>query len=224
MKKARILAVALLMTICTMVRAQNDPVLAGMIIAYTDKAESQLKAQERTMLMMSTGHVWTKEEVDGVYQFQKDFNDYLDTFRSIIVYASQIYGFYHEIDKLVKNVESYGKQLDEHPTNALAVALSSRRNGLYRDVIMNGVDIVNDIRVVCLGKIKTTEKQRMEIVFGIRPKLKLMNKKLQLLTKMVRYTTMNDIWYELTEKGSHQADKAEIARECMRRWRRNCKQ
>lgn len=31
--------------------AQNDPVLAGMILAYTDKAQKELKNQEKVMLM-----------------------------------------------------------------------------------------------------------------------------------------------------------------------------
>jgi hypothetical protein len=44
-----------------------------------------------------------------------------------------------------------------------------------------------------------TEKERMEIVFGIRPKLKAMNKKLQRLTKAVKYTSMGDIWLEIDE-------------------------
>jgi len=45
------------------VRAQNDPVLAGMILLYTDKAEKELKNQEKVMLIQTTGHLWTKEEV-----------------------------------------------------------------------------------------------------------------------------------------------------------------
>ena len=31
------------------VRAQNDPVLAGMIYSYTEKAEKELKNQEKVM-------------------------------------------------------------------------------------------------------------------------------------------------------------------------------
>ena len=35
--------------------AQNDPVLAGMILLYTDKAEKELKNQEKVMLIQTTG-------------------------------------------------------------------------------------------------------------------------------------------------------------------------
>jgi len=205
------------------VRAQNDPTLAGMILMYTNKAEKELKNQEKVMLLQSTGHIWTKEEVEATTDLQREFNNYLDSFRSIVSYAAQIYGFYHEIGQLVDNMGGLVAQLDAHPANGLAVALSAKRNKIYRELIMNSIEIVNDIRTVCLSGNKMTEKERVEIVFGIRPKLKVMNKKLQRLTKAVKYTSMADIWAEI-EEGSHdKADKKTIVKDCMNRWKRNGK-
>ena len=179
----------------SMLHAQgNDPVLAGMIALYTDKAKKELKQQEKMMLLEATGHIWITEEVNATTDLQKEFNKYLDDFHSIIAYAAQIYGFYHEIDRMVDNLESFSHQLSAHPTNALAVALSANRNKIYREIIMGSVDIVNDIRQVCLANTKMTEKERLEIIFGIRPKLKLMNKKLQRLIKAVKYTSLADVW------------------------------
>ena len=60
-------------------RAQIDPTLTGMIYAYTQKAESELKAQQRAMMLESTGHIWIREEMEATYDIQKKFNDYLDT-------------------------------------------------------------------------------------------------------------------------------------------------
>lgn len=124
---------------------------------------------------------------------------------------------------MVDNLGGFSKQLSDHPTNALAVALSANRNKIYREIIMNSVEIVNDIRQVCLSDIKMTEKQRMEIVFGIRPKLKAMNKKLQRLTKAVKYTSMADVWYEIEGGTYDKADKQEIVRACMTRWKRSAR-
>lgn len=200
-------------------RAQNDPVLAGMILAYTDKAQKELKNQERVMLMQTTGHIWTKEEVEATTDLQREFNNYLDSFRSIVCYAAQIYGFYHEISKLTDNMGDFTRQVSRNSPNALAVALSTQRNRIYRELIMNSVEIVNDIRMACLSDNKMTEKERMEIVFGIRPKLKLMNKKLQRLTKAVKYTTMGDIWREINEGARPTADKRDIVEAAKRRWR-----
>ncbi|WP_196064953.1 hypothetical protein, partial [Bacteroides cellulosilyticus] len=198
--KRTILIVMLLTGICIgKIQAQNDPVLAGMILLYTDKAQKELKNQEKVMMLQTTGHIWTKEEVQATADLQREFNKYLDSFRSIVCYAAQIYGFYHEISRLTDNMEDFTRQVSRSTTNALAVALSTERNRIYRELMLGSVEIVNDIRMACLAENKMTERERMEIVFGIRPKLKLMNTKLQRLTKAVKYTTMSDIWYEIDE-------------------------
>ena len=201
------------------VHAQLDPTLTGMVLIYTEKAKKTLKNQEKVMLLQTTGHIWTKEEVEAVTDLQREFNDYLDSFRSVVSYAAQIYGFYHEITHLTENMGEFTGQLKNSPTNALAVALSTNRNKIYRELIYNSIEIINDIRTVCLSDNKMTEKERMEIGFGIRPKLQLMNKKLQRLTKAVKYTTMGDIWREIDEGARPAADKRDIVEAAKRRWR-----
>ena len=213
----------ILMCLGLKVHAQIDPTLAGMVLIYTEKAKKTLKSQEKVMLLQTTGHIWTKEEVEAVADLQREFNDYLDSFRSVVSYAAQIYGFYHEITNLTENMGEFTQQLKSSPTNALAVALSTNRNKIYRELIYNSIEIINDIRAVCLSDNKMTEKERMEIVFGIRPKLKLMNKKLQRLSIAVKYTSMGDIWVEITEQAVPKANKVEIARSAIRRWKRNGK-
>ncbi len=205
------------------VHAQLDPTLTGMVLIYTEKAKKTLKNQEKVMLLQTTGHIWTKEEVEAVTDLQREFNDYLDSFRSVVSYAAQIYGFYHEITHLTENMGEFTRQLKNSPTNALAVALSTNRNKIYRELIYNSIEIINDIRTVCLSDNKMTEKERMEIVFGIRPKLQLMNKKLQRLSIAVKYTSMGDIWAEISEEARPKANKVEIARSAIRRWKRSGK-
>jgi hypothetical protein len=68
-----------------------------------------------------------------------------------------------------------------------------------------------------------TEKERIEIVFNIRPKLKLMNHRLQRLTRAVKYTSMADIWAEIDEGSREKVDKQSIVNDCMNRWKRNGK-
>ena len=223
---AKKILLVLLLSVCFgKVSAQGiDPALAGMIVLYTDKAKKELRQQEKMMLLESTGHIWIKEEVEATTDLQREFNDYLDSFQSIVIYAAQIYGFYHEIDKMATNLSQFSKQLSDHPSNALAVALSSNRNKIYREIILNSVEIVEDIRQVCLSNHKMTEKERMEIVFGIRPKLQLMNKKLYRLTNAVKYTSLADVWAEIEGGAVDKADKPSITRQCMQRWKRVGKQ
>ena len=215
----RVILVMMLLLSINSIKAQNDPVLAGMILLYTEKAEKTLKNQELAMMMQTTGHLWTKEEVEATADLQREFNTYLDSFRSILCYAAQIYGFYHEITLLTENMGGLIKQLEKNTTNALAVALSTNRNKIYREVILNSVEIVNDIRTVCLSKNKMTEQQRLEIVFNIRPKLQVMNKKLKRLTIAVKYTSMNDVWLEINEGTRPMADKTQIIEDAKRRWK-----
>lgn len=215
----RVILVIMLLLSINSIKAQNDPVLAGMILLYTEKAEKTLKNQELAMMMQTTGHLWTKEEVEATTDLQREFNTYLDSFRSILCYAAQIYGFYHEITLLTENMGGLIQQLEKNTTNALAVALSTNRNKIYREVILNSVEIVNDIRTVCLSKNKMTEQQRLEIVFNIRPKLQVMNKKLKRLTIAVKYTSMNDVWLEISEGTRPMADKTQIIEDAKRRWK-----
>ena len=221
MKRIIIIGFLLLCAGIFKVQAQNDPVLAGMILLYTDKAEKELKNQEKVMLMQTTGHIWTKEEVKATTDLQREFNNYLNSFRSIVCYAAQIYGFYHEISRLTDNMGDFSDQLSRHSTHALVVALSTRRNKIYREMILNSVEIVNDIRTACLSDNKMTEKERMEVVFGIRPKLQMMNKTLQRLTKAVKYTSLGDIWREIDEGARPVVDKQDIVKAAQRRWRQN---
>ena len=106
-----ILMMGLLLVCSLQLKAQIDPTLAGMIYMYTEKAKGQLKAQERAMLLQTTGHIWTREEVEATTDLQRQFNNYLDSFRDIISYAAQIYGFYHEVGKLAENMGCLNRQL-----------------------------------------------------------------------------------------------------------------
>ena len=102
------------------------------------------------------------------------------------------------------------------------MALTPRRNQIYRDLILGSVEIVNDIRQVCMSDTKMTEKQRMEIVFAIRPKLKRMNRKLKHLALAVKYTSFADVWAEIDEGSRPRpADKVGIVQAAMRRWKRS---
>jgi hypothetical protein len=215
-----ILPVLLLLLGGSSLRAQSiDPALAAMIALYTQKAENTLQSQEETMSLESTGYVWIREEVDGTWKLQKEFNEYLDSFHGIIVYAAQIYGFYHEIERMVTNMGRLSGQIAGSPANAVAVALSANRNKIYRDVILQSVEIVNDIRLVCLSDIKMTEAERTEVFFGVRPKLKEMNRMLERLVRAVKYTSLSDVWYEITERQPARADVPDISEKAFQRWR-----
>ena len=203
------------------VHAQLDPTLTAMILEYTQKAKSQYNTQLETMAVETEGHVWLKQEVEATKNYQQQFDRYISTFRGIISYAAQVYGFYYEINHLTENMGRLSHQIGEPPVNAVAVALHRNRNDIYVDIINRSVGIVNTIRQVCIDT-KMTEKQRIELVFSIRPQLQQMNRKLAMLTKLVRCTTMAQVWYEIEYQSlPHREGKAGIVEECLGAWRVN---
>ena len=225
MKRPITIITLTLLTLLTPIstHAQTDPTLAGMILAYTEKAQSQYKSQLGVMAMETEGHVWLKSEVEATTNYQQEFDKYLNNFRSILAYAAQTYGFYHEISKLSQNMGKLSEQIGDTPTNAIAVAIHGKRNDIYVDIINKSIGILNTIRQVCIDN-KMTEKQRIELVFSIRPQLQQMNHKLAMLTKLVRCTTMAQVWYEI-EYGSlpHREGKAGILDDCLAQWKLNAK-
>lgn len=214
-----IIMILLSLSIVRATAQSMDPTLAVMVLLYTEKAENTLESQKKAMLLETTGHIWIEEEVDDTYKLHKEFNEYLDSFRGIIVYAAQIYGFYHEVQNLADNLQGFSTQISNSPSNAVAVALSANRNKMYREIILQSVEIVNDVRTICLSDIKMTEKERINVLFGIRPKLKIMNQKLIRLTRAIKYTSMGDVWNEITDRQPVKADINNISRSAFQRWK-----
>lgn len=214
-----IIMILLSLSIVRATAQSMDPTLAAMVLLYTEKAENTLESQKKAMLLETTGHIWIEEEVDDTYKLHKEFNEYLDSFRGIIVYAAQIYGFYHEVQNLADNLQGFSTQISNSPSNVVAVALSANRNKMYREIILQSVEIVNDVRTICLSDIKMTEKERINVLLGIRPKLKIMNQKLIRLTRAIKYTSMGDVWNEITDRQPVKADINNISRSAFQRWK-----
>lgn len=203
------------------IKAQTDPGLAAMIIGFTSKAESQYHSQMNMMAMQTEGHVWLTEEVEAVTNYQKEFDDYLNSFRDVISYAAQTYGFYTEIGHLCDNMERLTRQIGETPMNAVALALHNKRNDIYVDLINKSVGIVSTIRQVCLDS-KMKESDRIQLVLSVRPKLQQMNHQLAMLIKLVRSTNMAQVWYDIRGDAiPHREGKAGILEDCLGVWRIN---
>lgn len=201
--------------------AQEDPVLAGQILLWTEKAKSELKKQEGALALETAGQIWMEEEWKKTADIQRIYNDYLDSFRDIIVYAGQAYGFYLETEKLVNNFDRLGRVIDDHPDGLFAGALSAKRNQIYVDVLMNALDIINDIRIVCTSDTKMTEQQRVDMVFAIRPKLVKMNRQITRLIRVVKYSSYTDILIEIELIQRKKTDKSAITRAALARWKNN---
>ena len=202
-----------------------DPGRVAAIELASDQAKKALKSQEKAQLLMTTGHAWIKEEVEATTDFQREFNDYLDKFHDVLSIAAEIYGIYYEVTQTSKNVKALGEVLSDSPSNALAVAFSTRRNVVYRNIVRTTLDVIMDIRKVCFEKSKMTEEEKNKVISSIRPKLRTINKQLRQLTLTLRYTSFLDVWNELMDRAYYMnpATKHDIITRCRRQWWNNAK-
>ena len=202
-----------------------DPGRVAAIELASDQAKKALKSQEKAQLLMTTGHAWIKEEVEATTDFQREFNDYLDKFHDVLSIAAEIYGIYYEVTQTSKNVKALGEVLSDSPSNALAVAFSTRRNVVYRNIVHTTLDVIMDIRKVCFEKSKMTEEEKNKVISSIRPKLRTINKQLRQLTLTLRYTSFLDVWNELMDRAYYlnPATKHDIITRCRRQWWNNAK-
>lgn len=202
-----------------------DPGRVAAIELASDQAKKTLKSQGKAQLLMTTGHAWIKEEVEATTNFQREFNEYLDKFHDVLYIAAEIYGIYYEVTQTSKNVKALGEVLSDSPSNALAVAFSTRRNVVYRNIVRTTLDVIMDIRKVCFEKSKMTEEEKNKVISSIRPKLRTINKQLRQLTLTLRYTSFLDVWNELMDRAYYlnPATKHDIITRCRRQWWNNAK-
>ena len=190
------------------------------VLAFTNQSKKTLNAQQRAQLVISGMHIFMKEEIEATTDFQREFNEYLDQFNEVIQIAAEVYGIYHEVSQVAKNIKELNNIVSNTPANALAVAFSSKRNKIYTDLVMTSLDIAKDIHKVCFSGAKMTEKERIKIILGMRPKLNKTNYQLRRMAMFIKYTTFLDVWNDILDKHYFKpANRQEIILRCQQRWK-----
>ena len=195
---------------------------AAIILAMSEQAKKAYNAQERAQLALTGMHIFVREEVEATTDFQREFKDYLKQFHRVLRIAAEVYGLYYEVSQLTYNINEYMSLIDEgkiNPENAIALALDGRRNYVYSNVINSGVSIAKDLYKIFTSSAKMTEKERLQVVMGMRPKLKKINKQLKVLSIALKYTTWMTLWQDLAGYNYHPKSRREIAEAAMGRWR-----
>lgn len=222
MRRAAFISIITFLTILGNVQqalAAIDPARAAAIDVASGLEKKALKAQTEMQALQTTGHIWIKEEVTAMTDFQKEFNDYLSSFDNLLGYAAEIYGIYYDLNSIVRSVNSLNREIGNHPENALAVAFSTRKNNIYMKIVRTGTNVALDIKEIVLNpEGKSTEAQRLEILQTIRPKLRQLEREIKMLTKYVRYTSMTELLREITGRNYTPASKREVALRCKENW------
>lgn len=216
--------IALLTVFTCTARAQiptyTDPVRVNAII-QRDKNESEKLKQLLTIQMeLGTGHILAAGVYNDIAEIQTEFNEYLDKYHDMLQIAAELFGMFFEFDKLIKNINSLNAELTSKPSNAIAVAFLPQRNGVYRDTVKSSVDIAEDIYKLLFSNTKMTENERWDVVISMRKKIKVFNLQLRRTTLLIRFTSLNDVWTEITERTYRHNIKSrkDIGENCLKRW------
>ena len=203
----------------SMIPAREDgrPMPFSFIASRRDSSSTSLPA-------VSMGHIWLQEEVEVTTDFQRQFNEYLDTFHDAISAVAEVYGIYHECQKTAELVGLLKDVVGDHPWNPVAVAFHSKRNDIYSSIVVKGINMLNDIKMVCFENSKMTEYERNHILSSLRPQLRVINKELLHLYIYLKHTTMLDVWHEIEGRAvdyTPPKNKKEVAERCIKRWKQN---
>lgn len=204
-----------------MLASGQNPSLAAAVEVASKQAEKALKAQLKAQGLMTEGHVFIGREVKATTDFQREFNKYLDRFHDVIWTAAELYGTYNEMKKTTEHVQAISRILADQPTNSLAVLLTPDNN-IYTDLINTSLKVGQEIYSACLTKDKRTEGDRNELLDRVRKRIRDVNKKLVRLEILLRYTTIERVWYNLLNRLWVQPHRrADIIDRCFRQWRVN---
>ena len=188
-------------------KAQIDAIRAFVVTTASKKSKKHLENNEKAQLMMTAGHIFMKEEEKEVVAYQKELNEFLDSVKVTIAMAVEIYGIYNEVSKTAKNLKELNNIVLNAPDNALATAFSTRRNKFYR-------------KLMCFGQTKMTKAEREILFKQVRPKMHKLNKTIVATSIVIKYTTFNDVWKEITNRvDGYGIDKKSIAEQCFASWR-----
>ena len=218
------LGVFLLLALQAKALSGGDVTRAALFTTYAKQAKQTLLAQKKAMGLNLTGHKFLKEEMEEITDFQKQFNDYLDSFGDILSIAAEAYGIYFEVDQAFKNIRQLKQTSSACPANLIAVAVSERKNNIYTDIVENGIQIAGDIQHLVPLKqdkdqnAKMTTQERIQGMSNVRRSLRALNYKMRKMNRLVSYTTLMDSWFELRGNPKRTRTMTEIVTSSQKRW------
>ena len=194
----------------------DDATLAAEIFIMKGDLESMYAAPTANLAVVAGTHEWLSLSLKKLNDCFEIYNKYLDTFRDKYSFAAEAYAMYVEIDLLVGNTSNLMDEIDKHPSNVGASMIS--KTAVYKQVIEKSYNIMMVLYNSTIGTKKMKASERLEAFLKIRPEIATLNKDIKRLRYMVRYTSFEDLWNEITHYKDKKS-KEDIVRECLDRQR-----
>ena len=142
--------------------------------------------------------------------------------------AAQCYGMYYEISEVTRNLSMIQDALNDNPEGIISSAFMGERSKIYLRLITSSLNLLNDVRRIFTVQpdiLKMTDKERIQQLDKIRKRIKEINGELHGIAVLIRYTNMNDVLYKIIKlrKRFIRRTNAEIAQECLTKWRAHFK-
>jgi len=214
--------------LCVPCHAQLDAGRAALFGTYGKVTAANLAAQDALLMLCYSEHHSIKQDSKKIANFQKKFNNYLDNLGSVLNFCANMYGIYYQVDQLGHNISQLRRITSTCPDNVAAVALSEKKQAIYKEVFDQGLKLVNDLYEILPVKksknTKSTEYQKLTIESKIQRDLYALNRKVITLNRHLMYTTLLDTWseYEGRRKRYKTRSITEIVNDCQRRWSYAC--
>ena len=196
-----------------------NPLEWAVLVEGNELIDGQIKNETESMTRTAVLQNTIAAEFSGIRSWEKKYNAYLksaDGFASSIKAASHLY---NDGVRLFINLSDIRKAIAANP-QGLAATLSM--NNLYIETATELVSVYSTLKeAIATGGDGNmlTGAERSETLWLIEDRLKAFNHKLSLLSLSLRYYTLSDVWYNVTE-GIIDRDYGEIARHAQSRWKR----
>lgn len=203
-------------SVCVMdVNAQNglDPLRSVLFMRYAEKHDKTLKTLNTRESILDADYFLMNEEININLNFQKEFNDYLDSFHDVISILAEFYGVYYELNISTRMFNDFKDAVAENPEGILAVSIS--QTTLQRKLVLEAGEIVSDIRLAVVGmstkeaqkssqtdpnwkkkakNAKMTQAERLQLISKIRKKIRIFNDDMKRLNLLVRHSSLIQVW------------------------------
>lgn len=208
------------------VNAQGiDPTRLALYTNYDIRSRRAMEAHSAAIASMAFHHSWITGKETDIANLQQEFNDYLVNLHNQIAIAAQLYGSYYEFTQMSNNLKNLYDASSESPTNVIANAFNADKRQIVTNIVMSTTDLLFDIKKSIIDMTRMTEKERIEMLDGIRRKMKGINLQLRKLERNIRYYSLCDLWNEVRNREYNFRKKTnkEIAIEARDRWQEHYK-
>lgn len=147
-----------------------DPARAGIYIYVYKNARKRLNPLSAATGARKPAQDKIADRQAAIVRFQKEYDNYLSHLDTALTYAADIFALYNEVKQCKESWKCIKEASKCSPLNVAAVALSSSKNRIYKELLNESIDLLSNVKVLFFGR-KINKKIKKETLRenGISP-------------------------------------------------------